>query len=472
MFKKTIIAAGIIASSVALTMSTSAATIAQTAVGPDLFAQELFGAGSDAVVLTSGATVVLTTAATNLDAGEIADITYTLSNGAFGATVALGDIVLSAGAATITKTAGGAAGDTSVTFRVEVTTAVAAASTLTLTVTSLTSASGLADTTTPTTVTVATTIAQVATSGGGAFPTSITQTSGTLATSASELTLTTGAGVAATIDVDNRSDLNAGVTAIDHDADGGTTPARDGVTVGTSTIALVGAAQEADGSAFSFADAGAGNLDMTVTGNFNSGDVVCIDIDAGADCDAGEIFTISGSTASLSVPLAALGADTVYYVANGTSTLAPTTFTYTQTTNFDDATGLNDTGTTSAGVTSFSGLTADGWSLAVPKSTSADIANIRVTNETSSEVSVFAQGWSQDGTSLGFQEISTLAANETQVLNAATLEGLFGTWSGRARFDFSTSGNVSVQTFIRSGGILNNMNGSAGISNNGNSDVR
>lgn len=117
--------------------------------------------------------------------------------------------------------------------------------------------------------------------------------------------------------------------------------------------------------------------------------------------------------------------------------------------------------------TTYFGLTQDGWTLAVPPSTSSDIANIRMTNETALSNTVFAQGYAQDGTNLGFLEVATLVANETRVFKSTDLETVFGTWTGRARFDFSTSRNVSVQTMIRSGGILNNMNGSSGMDSNG-----
>jgi len=474
MFKKTIIAAGIIASSVAFTINTMAATLDQTIVGPVVYAQELFGPGSDAVVLTNGAAVTMTTAGTVVDTGEISDFTFTLANGVLGAAVDLiNDIVLTSGAGEISVTilAGGAAGDSSVTFRIEVITDLAIGDTIAFNIPTITGASGLADIVTPIVVSVGSSVSTFATGGVGTFPTTITQTGTVIASAADEVAVTAGMGTDGTIDVDARADINTGSTQIDHDADAGAvTATRDGLSLGTVAVALNAAGVESDGAAFSFATAGAGTLDVTVTGPFNAGDTVCVDLDAGADCDVAEICAIVGMTASCSFPLAAMGG-IVYYVANGTTELAPALYSVSSATTYVLATNLSETVTSSANTT-FDGLFPDSWSMVVPKSTSADQANIRITNETALPVSLFAQGWGQDGTNLGFIEITTIAPNATIVMGAADFEALYPAWAGRARFDFWASGNVSTQSFIRSGGVLNNMTGSSGTSNDGDQELR
>ncbi len=455
MLKKTLMAVGV-AAAAGMVAAPAFAALTQTATSSVTYAEEIFGTGSDATVLTNGADVVLTTGAA-IASGEKVNITYTLTNGAtFGAAVTLADLTFTpsaTGAVAISLLSDGAAGDTSVTFQVEVTAALANTDAFSLNITSIKAASILADNTK--TVDVAVTIAAVTSGGVNLFPTTVaTVTSGTVAASAAELTWTIANAVDATIDVANRSDITTGAVAI---TDGAAT--LDGVKVGDLTINDAAAAGvEADGATNLDWDA-SDLFTITVVGAFNTGDQVFVSADT--TIDTGEPLTITGSTATGTITAADVAGLDVYYVANGTSTLAPTTFTLTVTSTFADATWAAQTGTDTA-TTSYSGLSADGWAMAIPGSTSADIANVRVTNETATAVTLFAQGYGQDGTDLGFQELTGLAANETQVLGADDLEAVFGTWSGRARFDFSSSGNISVETMMRSGGILNNMTGEAG----------
>ncbi len=475
MFKKTLMAASVATAMFAAQGAfAAAATVTQTATN-ETFAQELFGTGSDATVLTTNvgtpATVILTVGGA-VDAGETADFTITLDGAQFGAAVALTDMVFVASATgdvTITKQSGGAAGDNTVTFRVQVDSALAATDTITLNLVALKAASSLSDVTTPEVVNATASIVQVSTSGVNTFPTSVTIAADAdklVVDSADEVDLVVNDGSDVEVDVDNRSDITTNAVAIDHDADAGTADL-DGILVGDVEVALNAAGVQSDGTAFSVAagEDGEGTLELSVSGTFNSGDIVFLDLNGDDVVDAGETFTISGATATLSVDLDDVdgaGALNVYYVANGTDTLVPTTYTLTASTAYANSTMLTETETGSA-TSSYSGLTLDGYAMAIPGSASADIANVRVTNETSGDVSLFAQGYAQDGTDLGFKELTTLSANQTVVLNAGDFEAAFGTWTGRARFEFSRSGDISVQTMIRSGGILNNMTGEAGV---------
>ncbi len=475
MFNKAIMAAGIVACSFAFAINTMAATLSQTITGPVVYAQELFGAGSDSVVLTNGAAVVLTTAGTVVDTGEISDFTFTLANGVLGTAVNLiSDIVLTSGAGEISVTlrAGGAAGDSSVTFRIEVITDLQIGDTIAFLIPTVTGASGLADILTPTVVSVSSTVATFATGGVGTFPTVIAQTGVVIASAANDHVLGVVAAGDHTLDVDNRPDVNSATDPLDHDDDGSAvTPDRDGVIVGTVSTALVGAGVQRDGMPFNFAEDGAGTLELTVSGPFNAGATVCADINGDFACNAGEVCPIVGTTASCSLLLFAYLPFSVYWIPDGVTELSPATYSLTAATAFTLVTNLNDTGVSSASTT-FDGLFPDSWSMVVPRSTSADQANIRITNENALAVSLFAQGWGQDGTNLGFIEIAVIAPNSTLVLGATDFEALYPAWSGRARFDFWASGNVSSQSFIRSNGVLNNMSGSSGTSNAGGQELR
>ena len=485
MFKKIIIAAGVIASGVAFSSGALAATagLTQSIVSgtKDSFATELFGSGSDAVTLTSGAQVKLfrtSSGVSQITPGEIADFTFTLANATFGEAVALGDFVFTdtstAGAVTITKQSGGAVGDANVVFRVEITSgSIDAGDYLTFTIDKIKGASAMSVGSAK--VTATTTIAGVQTTGIDTFPELITNagTANLIASSTNTVTLTLADGTDATINVAARSDITTGAVAIDHDANAATT-ARDGVLLVNKTLTdlsaiLGGSGVEDDGGTFDFTDTtgdGGGDITIKVTGTFNDGDLVCIDLDGGLDCDAaGEKFTIASGVATWTTTNALFNGDAdrnVYYVANGTSTLKPTDFIIKMTVAYDASTMTAETAVTQTVSTSYSGLTADGWSSAIPGSTSSDIANIRVTNHTSAAVTLFAQCYGQDGADLGFHELSAVAAYATTVLSATDLQAVFGTWEGRATCDFSRSGDITVQTMVRSGGILNNLSTTTG----------
>jgi hypothetical protein len=480
MFRKTIIAAGVLASCVAFSQGALAAAASVTqSSNADTYAQETFGAGSDATVLASTAANVVLTIGGTVDAGEAADFTVTLSNAQFGASVPLSAMAYSAsatGAVTITKQSGGAAGDSSVVFRITVAAggALANTDTLTFTVPSLTSASGLELVTAL--VNATTSIEQISTSGVDTFPTSITGATGAnilIAGSADEITLTVGAGNDATIDVAARADVTTNAVAI---TSGLLT--LDGIEVGSVLVSIdasVGNIQASDGLAYNVTAGNDGEGDVTITvSGVGTGDVVFADLNDDQTIDTGESLTITSGTGSLAVDTQVLltaaaaaggGIIDVYVVVDGTTIQIPSNYVLTATTSFDSGTGLVETDTTTTS-TSYSGLVSDGWSLAIPNSANADIANIRVTNETSVTNTLFAQCFQQDGTAMGFEEVASLAANETKVLKATDLEAVFGTWTGRARCDFSRSGNISVQTMVRSGGILNNLNGSTGVETN------
>jgi len=475
MFKKIVVVVGVFASSVAFTINTMAATLSQTIVGPVVYAQELFGPGSDAVVLVNGAAVTLTTAGTVVDTGEISDFTFALTGGVLGAAVNLiTDIVLTSGAGEISVTirTGGAEGDSSVTFRIEVITDLAIGDTIAFNIPTVTGAAGLADIVTPTVVSVGSSVTTFATGGVGTFPTTITQTGTVIASAVDEHNLSVVSAGDHTLDVDNRSDVNSATDAVDHDDDGGAvTATRDGVIVGIVSTFLNGVAMQRDGMPLNYAEDAAGTLEIAVTGPFNAGATVCADLNGDLACNAGEVCPIVGMTATCSMLLFARLPFPVYWIPDGLTELAPAAYSMTAATAFTLSTNLNDTGMSSASTT-FAGLFPDGWSMVVPKSASADESNIRLTNETGAAVAVFATGTGQDGAPLGTMEVLTLAPMETRVLSAAEFEAIFGTWTGRARFDFLVSGNVSVQSFIRSNGVLNNMTGSSGTSNAGAQELR
>jgi hypothetical protein len=446
MLKKTLLAAAV-ASTIAAAPAYAALT--QTVSGEITYAAEIFGTGSDATTLVNGATVVLTTGA-DIATGEKAQVTYTLTGGTFGSAVDVSDfssVFSASGAYTASVLSGGAIGDSAVTIEVTVTSDLAATDTFVLAVDNLQDASGLA--TAGEEVTVATTIALITTGGVNQFPSTVaTVTDEAIADSATNLGWTVTDGTNASIDINARATFAANQVVLTEGTD-----TVDSVEVADVTFDDSGTAVIADGTT-AIAWGADDEITLSLSGKFNSGDRVILSGDT--TIDSGEEFTIAGDTATKTIDAADLTNVEVYYIPNGTDTLSPATFTLTATSAFDDATYVVQTSSAGA-TTSYSGLTENGYALAVPPSSSSDIANIRVLNETAADNIVFAQAYAADGTDLGFEELGTISANATQRWTATDLEGVFGTWTGRARFEFSTSGDASVQTLIRSGGILNNI---------------
>lgn len=211
---------------------------------------------------------------------------------------------------------------------------------------------------------------------------------------------------------------------------------------------------------------------FTVTGRFNTGDTVFLD-DGDNERETSELFTIEGGQAIGTITANQVTNNgVIYYVPGGQVDLLPSTFAVSGQYRF----GADNYRTVTAAQmrptqTTFTGLSEDGWALAIPNSAAAtEIVNVRVTNEGSNPVTVFAQGYAENGDDLGFVELGQLTANQTNVFRTSHFETAFCSgdtttcWEGRARFDFWSSGNISVQGFQRGNdNALRNMTSSVGL---------
>lgn len=111
--------------------------------------------------------------------------------------------------------------------------------------------------------------------------------------------------------------------------------------------------------------------------------------------------------------------------------------------------------------------------LNLPSSTDStgDRPFVRITNPTARAGKVYGTLWDVNGSVIGTAGavlIASLPANSTQSLNAADLEAVFGTWTGRARLMIDAElDDIGVMGLIRnsSGNLNNYSNGSLNVNN-------
>lgn len=447
------------------------------------FADSLFGPGSTAITIDpDGASVITINTTTIIGDGNVADITYTVTNGAFAEIVSLGSIsVTGAGVASFTKTDGGNVGDTSVTFEVAVTTDVPATENILFVVPSITNAnlSSSSDV-----VSITATITPT-TTAPNPFPTTIGNNCSTtppnnnctavdtapwyaafdLGSGSADFPAGTGGG-AGLVDIDDRGLIlpnppSTGVAAVDPDGTG-PLPSVVALRLGTHNLNSGPAVLQRDGTTFLLTgiNDGAGDVVLTASGNFRPGDIVFIDLANPGIVDANETFVIDGTTATYSVPVdtaEAAGLLQVFYVPNGTDALAPETFSLSAAIVYDLATNNTDAATAPSpfATTAFDGIQNFGYAYGVTRQGGTDVSFIRVTCEGSTECTTFFS--CRDGAGDGsFGDGPIIPGNATDAIDSDELGALLGdvTFAGRAACDVFSDNRVSVQHKVRSSDIL------------------
>lgn len=473
MMKKSLLATAIIAAS-----SSAFAGLEVDVNGAKTFASERFG--SDAVIATmtagTASSVELEVTSILIAQNQQGTVTYTLSDGTFQAAdlPAVADLTTSncaggasTGPVTLAPviTAGGAAGDSSVTYGFTVTGAnFSVGDCLDWAVPAVNGLSTLG--TAGSTVDVAVTTSAVGTVDPfNPVPSTVTLAAGksqTVATSAKALSVdfTVLAGAtSADIELADRTkfeDTTAGGLA-------------------SETIAILGEVQtnntgtavDADGAtAADYAAADA--VTVVVTGEDLTGIASAyIDVDGSNTFNAGDYAgTISGNTITF---IATTGTDLntareIQIVADGTSSLASGDNTATASVDLNAVTDIDFTNAASSPLVSlsFAGLTAaNERALVVTNDTSADPTFIRVTNVTGNTLNFFGQMTTQAGVVGDLVEMTALAPNETRVISSADVVSTFGTFTGRSNIEFSTTGaatDVQILNLVRTNDVLTNLN--------------
>ena len=372
---------------------------------------------------------------------------------------------------------GGAKGDSSVTYRVEVTdagggTTFDAGQAICFLIPDLSVSNG--------SVSVEASIKPVATTGVSfpsaiAFPEAKEAKAAAKAVLAAEAALTAslGTGDTAFVNVADRTKIATGGTQ-DPSGDSKTM----GLKVGTLSVAvsqkdiwkLTGddylPKDQIDGSL-------SGQITVTVGGTrpYGSGDRVLVG--SGATALSG---TISGMAAEATVQTA-VDSLTIVYVPGGVDNLKPGPFMAAAEYKFNDRRNVSGASAMikppSTGMIKYAGVEVEGYAYGVVRGGGTDTSFVRVTCRASADCAVFLDCTDQAGMNY-FDATPPVAAGGTSVWNSAAIAGVLGGgWaSGRGRCDIHSTGQLSVQHMVRSGDTLVNSSTVVGRSLDESRDTR
>ena len=234
------------------------------------------------------------------------------------------------------------------------------------------------------------------------------------------------------------------------------------VTVGTD---LASGARDQDGDVIDgFTGDLAGSLAIRVSSDsFGEDDVVYIDSNANEKVDGREAFEMDDGMASDTVPLGA-GALAVYYAPSGDNALKHrTAFATTASTEFSDPDNkVRGTAMAAVALLKLNGI-KDGVAkaYAIAPVTSTDMANVRVTCETSAKTgcNVFLDCKDQMGMNTFGEAGFTVGPGMTErwsQMDIAMALGLEDGWDGRMACDVLSSAPITVQVLTRAAGVLVN----------------
>ena len=264
---------------------------------------------------------------------------------------------------------------------------------------------------------------------------------------------------------------------------------------------------------------------ISVAGDIKAGDIVFLDLNRNNTVDEGE--ELVGGSASFAlekeeIPMGGMSTSpefldvfltrlvetsndvyeapavrrfNIVYVPGPATGLTPTSFVTTAVLDFRSPIYQDDTATETVSLNIGTGtLSEEGFAYAVPNCTQTERSMINITNEDIGPVSVFVQGYAQDGTELGFNEVdaseirgsgeSTIAGGETLSVQTHDLERIFGlndgsyergsrcalnetvrTWAGRAQMTFISDGNITVlPLIINAEGAVDDLGTYSGLS--------
>ena len=227
-------------------------------------------------------------------------------------------------------------------------------------------------------------------------------------------------------------------------------------------------AKRADGST-DFLAGGAdssGSLIVTAEGSFREGDILFFSSDTAYT--ASEALSVSGSTATASIPLAFasggafLGTYTLYYVpAAGVISQRTIPVSYRMDWTLENSKYADSIIPVGPTAISFDGIVNVAYAYAIPNPTHADVGNLRIRCQGEAECDVFLDCMDTEGNRIGNGNLAevtlpgnTLVKYSTKT-NLLTLLGV-RSWEGRLSCNIMSNRNISVQILTRSGGTLVN----------------
>ena len=282
----------------------------------------------------------------------------------------------------------------------------------------------------------------------------------------SALTPSLGTGSTANVSLANRKviDDNSGVAVTMKNGD-----RVRGLRVGSLSVTLNSGSRilrsEADAvSGSTLNSALGGTADVTVQGPFQDGDMVLLG--ANQRADGAKVFDRGAAgTMTTSVALGAVSGTPVIYVPGGVDDLTPGIFQASLALDFNDPLSASGRVAGAAGASngtlSYANVTTKAYAYGIVRGGGLESSFLRVgcigtPNTTRTGVcSVFLDCAGQDGTPY-FGQLESVPNGGTMVFNSATIAGALagGGWgNGRGRCDLLSDGNLEVQHMIRSGGI-------------------
>ena len=460
-------------------------TIGGTA-GPQ-FAKEIFGEGANPALTLGSAEVTVTynLTSTTIAGARRADITFTLSAGTFADPPNLLGVAGGPSPSVVTVTTeSGAVGSSSITYGVRTTGALGTSGELVFTfavprITGVGSVLGAATPANPA-VSIGVTVAPASATQPGGFPVFPAMTtsaaarkfdiasSGSAATPIRILPAPGATSSVQIIDITDRTMTRSPMTGT------GTTDIT-GLPAGSRTVgvelSLIQVARSttvvrADGTTgFLDATGSSGNLIVTAEGRFATGDILFFSSDA--TYTASEALSVSGTTATGSIPLSTAtgGLFTttfrLYYVpAMGTLRQQTIPVSYRLDWTLEDNKYADSMLAVGPTAITFNGIQDVAYAYAVPNPDNADTGYLRIRCQGERECDVFLDCRDQDGGRIGNDLAETkIPGNSTRIYSSKTsLPGLLDvtTWEGRLSCNVMSNRNISVQILTRSGGSLIN----------------
>lgn len=464
-----------------------------------VFAKEVFGGGANPILAVGAQTVTVTydfqsSGDGNLSAGRSATFTFTLSAGTFNDPP---NLLSYSGGITPMTIQPGVVGDggSSVSYSVTSTAAQTAANSIfTFTVPRIVGAgSVLGSDTDPAEVSIGVAVAPAVAGQPGGFPVfpAMTTTDAArkhvIASSrfafpvANTLFPAVGATSSApVIDVTDRTET-AGTSAVDI----------TGLPAGSRTKAILlsrfqlgrnGTVVKEDGTTAFEASGSSGDLIVTAEGAFKDGDILFFSTDE--IYAAAEALTVSGRTATLSLPMERSSGATnnverkLYYIPAAEVAISQGTIavSYRLDITVQDGDGnMYAARTVPVGSTriTFQGIRNMAYAYAIPDPDAGDVSNMRIRCQGDAECDVFVDCRDKDGARIGGEDFAeiTIPGNGLMSFNSkTTLPTLLGvrSWTGRISCNVmsNSESDIAVQVLTRSGGVLVNNTYVSGLEPN------
>ena len=279
-----------------------------------------------------------------------------------------------------------------------------------------------------------------------------------------ETSLGASTGNVATVDADNRKVIASGTPVT---LTAGARPVQ-GLTVGALTIDLATAdsatttPRTLTANVLSVTAAGldtslAGTADLTVTGPFQDGDRVLLGADQ-TEASAKQFeVNVNNNTATLSVQIEELDGVPVIYVPGAVADLTPAQFNAALALDFNRSGAADREAASSRGTLSYANISLKAYAYGIVRGGGLENTFLRVTcsaSDRSGMCPVFLDCTDQGGNGY-FGQLQSVGRDATGVFtNDQIAQALGGGWdAGRGRCDLLSSGTLEVQHMVRSGGI-------------------